>query len=107
MRLEYDLDAGALYIRLAEGPVTQTREAGGNAAVDLGPDGRPVGIEVLSIDHSWPLDDILSAYDITEADATQLRAYFDRVAIMGQEPDRSVVPSLEAEPPVPVAVPAA
>ncbi len=35
MKLEYDLNAGALYIRLKDAEITRTVEAGDNAAVDL------------------------------------------------------------------------
>ena len=47
MQLQYDLDVGALYIRLSGQPVARTREAGGDAHVDLAADGTLVGIEVL------------------------------------------------------------
>lgn len=76
MRLEYDLNVGALYIALADSPVASTREAGENANVDLDASGDIVGIEVISAAHSWPLAQILDDYAIDEADAAQLLAYF-------------------------------
>ena len=76
MQLEYDLNVGALYISLSDQPVAATEEAGDNANIDLGHDGRVVGIEVISAEHRWPLADILATYQIDPADAAQLRAYF-------------------------------
>jgi uncharacterized protein YuzE len=76
MRLEYDLDVGALYIRLSGAEVASTREAGDNAGVDLDAAGRVVGIEVISTAHPWPLADILAGYDISPLEEAQIRAYF-------------------------------
>lgn len=76
MQLEYDLNVGALYISLSDQPVAATEEAGDNANIDLGHDGRVVGIEVISAEHRWPLARILAKYQIDPADAAQLSAYF-------------------------------
>ncbi len=76
MRLEYDLDVGALYIRLSDAQVARTCEAGDNAAVDLDAAGRVVGIEVISTAYPWPLADILTGYDIPAGEEAQIRAYF-------------------------------
>ena len=56
MKLEYDLNAGALYIRLSDVEIAHTAEAGDNAAVDLDASGGVVGIEVISVDYPWPAD---------------------------------------------------
>jgi uncharacterized protein YuzE len=76
MQLEFDLDIGALYIRLGGQPVARTREAGRNAHVDLAEDGTLVGIEVISFAHPWPLDDILSQYRVPDAELRQICGYF-------------------------------
>jgi uncharacterized protein YuzE len=76
MQLEFDLNVGALYIRLSDEAVAQTREAGGNAALDLDANGRIVGIEVISAAHQWPLEEILRTYAIPLSEAAQLRLYF-------------------------------
>ncbi len=76
MTLEYDLDVGALYIRLTGQPIARTAEFGGNANVDLDEAGQVVGIEVVSAAHRWPLADILAVHDLDAADRAQLRAYF-------------------------------
>lgn len=108
MRLEYDLNVGALYIRLSDLRVASTREAGGNANVDLDADGRVVGIEVISITLRWPVEDILTGYDIDPAERRQIEAYF---GLVGPAAPRQLleVPTLEAEPTaaVTVAVPVA
>ena len=49
MRLQYDPEVDALYIRLREGVVpAQTLRITEDLAVDLGPDGLPVGLELLN-----------------------------------------------------------
>jgi uncharacterized protein YuzE len=95
MQLEYDLNVGALYIRLSGEPVARTDEAGSNAAVDLDDRGRVVGIEIISTAGRWPLAGILASYDFDPADAAQLRAYFmpERTASL-----QDVIPVAEAEP---------
>lgn len=76
MRLEFDLNVGALYIRLSDAAVARTQEAGDNAAVDLDSAGHIVGIEVVSAVHPWPLTDILASYAMPPGEAAQLRSYF-------------------------------
>lgn len=76
MQLEFDLNVGALYIRLSDAEIARTREAGSNAAVDLDSAGDVVGIEVLAAAYPWPLADILATYDIPAEEAVQLRSYF-------------------------------
>ena len=76
MRLEYDLNVGALYIRLSDAEIARTREAGDNAAVDLDAVGGVVGIEVISTAHPWPLADILASYNIPAREEAEIKAYF-------------------------------
>jgi uncharacterized protein YuzE len=76
MRLTYDLDAGALYIGLNEQDVARTRQIDDNTLVDLDAAGRPVGIEIASINHPWAADEVLQDFAIPERDAAQIRAYF-------------------------------
>jgi len=78
MRLSYDLNVRALYIGLSGQPVARTREIDDNTNVDLDADGGVVGIEVISIDHPWPLSDILAGYDIPAGEQAQLLTYFPR-----------------------------
>jgi uncharacterized protein YuzE len=76
MKLEYDLNAGALYIRLSDAEIARTVEAGDNAAVDLDATGGVVGIEVISMGYSWPLADMLAAYTIPPEEVAEIKAYF-------------------------------
>jgi uncharacterized protein YuzE len=76
MQLEYDLDVGALYIRLSGQPVASTREAGSNAHVDLAADGSLVGIEVISFSQPWPLEEILREHAVPQDELRQVWAYF-------------------------------
>jgi uncharacterized protein YuzE len=76
MRLKYDLNVGALYIRLSDRPVARTREIDDNTFVDLGEDGDVIGIEVISIEHPWAISDVLRDYHIPPGEVAQLRAYF-------------------------------
>ena len=76
MTLEYDLDARALYITLAEGQAASTRTVDDNTMLDLDGDGQLTGIEVVSIDYPWDLGKILSDFPVGDRDAAMLRAYF-------------------------------
>ncbi|HEX4829585.1 MAG TPA: DUF2283 domain-containing protein [Trebonia sp.] len=76
MKLEYDLNAGALYIRLTGAAIARTAEAGDNAAVDLDADGGVVGIEVVSVAYPWPVAEVLATYRVPAREATEIRAYF-------------------------------
>jgi uncharacterized protein YuzE len=106
MRLEYDLNVGALYISLTSEPVSRTVEVGDNAAVDLDAAGRIVGIEVISTAGRWPLAGILATYEIHPADAAQLKAYFmpaGRAPVAERMPDTT--PVVVAAPTAPWTVP--
>lgn len=103
MQLEYDLNVGALYIRLSDLPVVTTDEAGDNTNVDLGRDGHVVGIEVISAAHRWPLTDILNTYKIGAAEAAQLVAYFMSAGPAAAQQQQDV-PTLVAELTAPVTV---
>jgi uncharacterized protein YuzE len=98
MQLEYDLNVGALYIRLSDADVAWTREAGNNAAVDLDTAGGVVGIEVISAAHPWPLADILVGYPIPPGEVAQLRSYFK---IQGMSPTRQEAPKISMASPAP------
>ena len=104
MRLEFDLDVGALYIALADAPVARTSEAGENAAVDLDAGGRVIGIEVISAAHPWPLREILRDYPISDTDAAQLRAYFMSASAATLPAPQDTLPVMEAAPTAPSSV---
>lgn len=97
MQLEFDLNVGALYIRLSDAEAT-TREFGDNAAVDLDATGGVVGIEVISGAHAWPLTDILASYTIPPGEVAQLRSYF---LPQGSSPTRQESPKTSMVTPAP------
>jgi uncharacterized protein YuzE len=76
MELSYDLEAGALYIKLADRPVARTREVDESTLVDLDDAGEVRGIETTSLSRSLPLDAILASYTVPAGEEAQLRAYF-------------------------------
>lgn len=94
MRLKYDLNVGALYIRLSDQDVARTKDVDDNTSVDLDEAGGVVGIEVISIEHTWSLSGILRAYSIPAAEVAQLRAYF--------QPQRTTALTPLPVPPAPV-----
>lgn len=96
IRQSYDLDANALYITVTDHQVARTVEIDAATLVDVDPAGFLVGIEVLSPQRCWPLEDILGRFGVAEADAEQLRVYFPYPA--------QLVPPEHPAPRVPVAV---
>lgn len=104
MKLEFDLNIGALYIRLSDAEIARTREAGDNAAVDLDAAGDVVGIEVISTAHPWPLADILASYRIPAAEEAQIRAYF---RVQQSRPVQQESPKISMASPAPAKVLAA
>jgi uncharacterized protein YuzE len=95
MRLDYDLNAGALYISLSDHDVARTRVVDDNTCVDLDVGGVVVGIEVIAVDYPWPVDAVLRDYPIAADEAAQLRAYF-RPSIPGTSPAAAPVTRHEA-----------
>ena len=49
MKLEFDTEADALYLRLKEGQVAKTLELQPGVFVDYNRLGNPIGVEVLSV----------------------------------------------------------
>jgi uncharacterized protein YuzE len=67
MRLEYDRQADAIYIRLRDSEIATMREVEENIIVDLDGAGKMVGIELLFV------SDYLSPEDIDSFTITNLR----------------------------------
>lgn len=53
----YDLEADAVYLRLAKGKVARTIDLDDGTLVDLDKAGKPLGIEVISPARDWPIDE--------------------------------------------------
>lgn len=99
MRLEYDLNVGALYISLSDGAVARTRDLDDNTSIDLDETGGVVGIEVISLRHPWPLNDILASCDIPPGEAAQLRAYFFPRTVSAAQVPAELAARAPAKPP--------
>jgi uncharacterized protein YuzE len=101
MRLDYDLNVGALYISLSDHEVVRTHAIDDNTSVDLDADGVVVGIEVIATNYPWPVDAVLRDYRLPPGETAQLRSYFrpsipDALPAAGpvtrhQAPDMSIV----------------
>ena len=69
MKLEYDRQADAIYIRLREAEVENTRELDDHVIIDLDANGRMVGIELLFV------SDYLRPEDLESFTVTNLQQY--------------------------------
>jgi uncharacterized protein YuzE len=103
MRLKYDMTAGALYVRLTDAPVARTRDIDDNTMIDLDANGGVIGIEVVSIAHPWPLDEILRDYAIPAREVAELQAYFRAAGSRGGVPG---TPAVSVDRNAPACVPA-
>jgi uncharacterized protein YuzE len=68
MKVEYDAEADAVYIRLKNGEIASTREIEDNIIADIDARGKLLGIELLFV------SDYLSADDIRNLSVTELSA---------------------------------
>ncbi len=60
MKIEYDREADALYVRLQEKYVARTREVEEGINVDLDDNGKLIGIEILDATERYSLADIFN-----------------------------------------------
>jgi uncharacterized protein YuzE len=58
MRISYDKDADAMYIRLANGEFRRNREIHEGIILDVDDGGRLLGIEILDVSTRYPLEEI-------------------------------------------------
>lgn len=79
MRLTWDQDADALYVKLHDETerVSRTEQLDAGTLVDLDRFGRVLGIEIIRPARSWPLEEVLSRFDLPEPDQRALRAMFE------------------------------
>jgi len=74
MKVGYDLQADALYVTLDEhAEVSHTVQVDSGTLVDVDSGGNLIGVEVIRPSRPWPLDEILSQFSTTDADAHLLR----------------------------------
>ncbi len=60
MRIEYDREVDALYIRIQEKEVAQSKEVSEDVVLDLDEEGRIIGLEVLDATRHYSLSDIFN-----------------------------------------------
>jgi len=58
MRISYDKDADAMYIKLANGEFGKNREIHEGIILDLDGNGRLIGIEILDVSTRYSLEEI-------------------------------------------------
>jgi uncharacterized protein YuzE len=74
MKVEYDQQADALYITLAElAEVARTVQIDPGTLVDLDGRGWLIGVEIIRAARPWPLDEILSRFPADFRHARLLR----------------------------------
>jgi uncharacterized protein YuzE len=73
MHVIEDEKTDALYIYLSNARPAATRQVEQGTVVDLDGAGRLIGIEVICRHRAWPVEEILRAYAVSEADETRLR----------------------------------
>jgi uncharacterized protein YuzE len=73
MHVIEDEKTDALYIYLSDGRPAATRQIAQGTVVDLDADGNLIGIEVICMHRAWPVEEILRASPVSEADETRLR----------------------------------
>ena len=54
MKISYDKEADAMYIRLREGKVDHTKEIDENTIIDFNKEGQVIGIEILFVKERNP-----------------------------------------------------
>jgi uncharacterized protein YuzE len=60
MKIEYDKDVDALYIRIQEKDVVRTQEVSDGVNLDFDGEGRLIGLEVLGASKKYSLSDIFN-----------------------------------------------
>ncbi len=60
MKIEYDKEVDALYIRIQEKKVSQTREIEEGINLDIDEDGKVIGLEIIGAAERYKLEDIFN-----------------------------------------------
>ena len=60
MKIEYDKEVDALYIRIQEKKVTRTKELEEGINIDLDAQGKLIGLEIIGVTERYPLKDIFN-----------------------------------------------
>jgi uncharacterized protein YuzE len=90
MKVGYDLQADALYITLNEqAEVASTIQVDPGTLVDLDSRGNLIGVEVIRPARPWPLEEILSQFPTSDADAHLLCLLEPLPGVLGRSPTLS------------------
>lgn len=60
MKIEYDKEVDALYIRIKEKKVTHTKEIEEGINLDIDEDGKVIGLEIIGATERYSLEDIFN-----------------------------------------------
>ncbi|HKZ57832.1 MAG TPA: DUF2283 domain-containing protein [Thermodesulfovibrionales bacterium] len=60
MKIEYDKEVDALYIRIQEKKVSHTKEIEEGINLDIDEDGKVVGLEIIVVAERYKLEDIFN-----------------------------------------------
>jgi uncharacterized protein YuzE len=60
MKIEYDKEVDALYIRIQEKHVARTREIEEGVNIDLDDEGKVIGLEIIGATERYSLEDIFN-----------------------------------------------
>lgn len=60
MRIEYDREVDALYIRIQEKEVSRTKEVAEGVNLDIDEEGKIIGLEIIGATERYSLKDILN-----------------------------------------------
>ena len=60
MKIEYDREVDALYIRIQEKEVSQTKEVAEGINLDIDKDGKIIGLEIIGAAERYSLKDIFN-----------------------------------------------
>jgi uncharacterized protein YuzE len=66
LRVRYDPEADALYIRFREGVIEETDEVSSGVMLDLDVDGNPVGLEILNASQKLGMPPLTVELEIPE-----------------------------------------
>jgi len=74
LRMTYDQDADALYLRFRDGQVARTTQLDSGTLADLDAAGNLIGVEVIRPSRLWPLQEVLERFSLADDDRAMLKA---------------------------------
>jgi len=76
LRLAYDQDADALYVRFRDERVARTTQLDSGTLADLDATANLIGVEVIRPARAWPIQEILDHFSLADDDRAMLKAVF-------------------------------